>query len=75
VERTFHVGATFGAHIFSFVLCLVRMLSMEQGKESVSGHMALDPTLLFISRPQIKLLLQATFPFHFMIHFITFGRP
>jgi len=45
------------------------MLSTEQGKESVSGHMAIDPALLCISRSQIEIFLQVTFPFYFMIHF------
>jgi len=31
--------------------------------------MALDPFLLCITRPTFVLLLQATSPFHFMIHF------
>jgi len=33
-------------------------------------HMALDPFLLCITRPTFVLLLQATSPFHFMLHFL-----
>jgi len=56
---------------FSLVQGLVCMFHMEQGMDNVSGHMALDPSLLCITRTSLEFLLQATFPLHLMLHFIT----
>jgi len=62
--------ARFGAHISC--LCKAWNAHFTHGARhgECEWHMAIDPSLHCITRAHIKLPLQATFPFHLMLHFV-----